>query len=181
MSDTIEVKTTPLSEEDIHRDYVNIKGAAQIFGDVSEKTARRYLTEPHGVSVHTIEKIINRGVGKLYRKTDVISVAEALKVIPSVTRYEPVTVRPQVAHPQLPKETVTEVNSLSVRECLLVSETVRECLETEKPNLSVSTLITGVLILIFLMIGCIWLLGENHRRESRQIASLKSYIAHKKI
>lgn len=159
MPDTIELKETPLSDEDIQRDYVNIKGAAQILSDVSEKTARRYLTEPHGVSVHTIEKIVNGGVGKLYRKTDVIAVAEALKVIPSVQRYETVTVRQSEGVQELPKDTLTEPKSLSVHECLLVSKTVQECLmgldlefggEVKSPGipakLFVGTLIVGVLI-----------------------------------
>lgn len=133
MSETIELKETPLSDEDIQRDYVDIKGAAQIFGNVSEKTARRYLSANHSVSVHSFTKVVNGGVGKLYRKADVIAVASILKVIPSVVRYEAVTVGQSESLPHLPKEQVTERKGLTDQECLLVSKTVRECLRVLEP------------------------------------------------
>ncbi len=100
MPETIEINERPLSPEEIQRDYVNIKAAGQILRDCSETTARRriklYETGTQR-KIATITEVVNGGVVKLYPRKDIEAVAAHFNIIPSVIRYETVSVPQEAA------------------------------------------------------------------------------------
>ena len=86
----VEMKEVELSKEQLEKDYCDIKQVAQIFNNVSERTAYRYLdkvSDKYNTKIRTVEVNTNGGVRKLYLKEDIITVAKVMNKDKTVLVY----------------------------------------------------------------------------------------------
>ena len=86
----IDMKEIELTKEELERDYCDIKQVAQIFNNVSERTAYRYLdkvSDNKGIKIRTVEVNVNGGVRKLYLKEDVVTISKILNKDKTVLVY----------------------------------------------------------------------------------------------
>ena len=86
----IDMKEIELTKEELERDYCDIKQVAQIFNNVSERTAYRYLdkvSDNKGIKIRTVEVNVNGGVRKLYLKEDVVTISRILNKDKTVLVY----------------------------------------------------------------------------------------------
>ncbi len=154
--------------------YIDAKQAAQICNNVSVRTFYRYLDKASAeLTVQTTTEIVNDHAVKLYRKADIVRLAKALNKDRTVLSYVPQNVRPSVVldaenavAPHIPED------RLAVTAKGLTTKTA--------VKIAVSTLLVQVLILSILLLIFGWFLWNQIHRESRQIASLKSFIAHRR-
>ena len=89
-SGVIDMKEIELTKEELERDYCDIKQVAQIFNNVSERTAYRYLdkvSDNKGIKIRTVEVNVNGGVRKLYLKEDVVTISKILNKDKTVLVY----------------------------------------------------------------------------------------------
>jgi len=180
VSNTIELKETPLSPEDIKRDYIDINQVAEILNDVSTKTAYSYMAKAlkeHSVRVKAIDVVSNGVAKKLYKRSDIIEVAKILNKDKTVIHYETVIIRPDVTTTpskngitEALKGEVLEANSKSFQDFPRLSN-------TNLYRLVFGTQLIGLLISISLALAGFYLIKEFHH-QSRQIASLKAEIRH---
>ena len=94
-SGVIDMKEVEITKEEIERDYCDIKQVAQILNNVSERTAYRYLdkvSDKYKINVKTIEVNINGGIGKLYFKEDIVTIAKLMNKDKTVLVHVPIDV-----------------------------------------------------------------------------------------
>ncbi len=92
MSKVIETHEKVLTKDELEKDYVDIKQAAQIFNNVSEKTAAKYIrevSESKGFIVQVVTVTENGGRKKLYRKEDITKVSRILNKDKTVIVHVP--------------------------------------------------------------------------------------------
>lgn len=165
--------------------YIDAKQGAQILNNVSIRTFYRYLDKaPAELTVQTTTQVVNDHAVKMYRKADIVRLAQALNKNKTVITYVAQNVRPpaDIEVPSNKPAVVTTREFEDMADLPGIPANARFSLTAKTLlRLYFSTLVIGLLILALgLTITALWLDKEFHR-QSRQISSLKSYIAHKKI
>jgi hypothetical protein len=88
----IDLVEKTLTNEELMKDYVDIKQASQILNNVSTKTAKKYIdeaSESHGVQVEVVTVTSNGGVKKLYKKESIITISRILNKDKTVLVHVP--------------------------------------------------------------------------------------------
>lgn len=91
-SKVIDMQEKILTKDDLEKDYVDIKQAAQIFNNVSEKTAAKYIkevSESKGFIVGVVTVTENGGRKKLYKKDNIINISRILNKDKTVVIHVP--------------------------------------------------------------------------------------------
>ena len=91
----IDLVEKTLTNEELTKDYVDIKQASQILNNVSTKTAKKYIdevSESHGFKVEVVTVTSNGGVKKLYKKESIVTISKILNKDKTVLVHVPINV-----------------------------------------------------------------------------------------